>query len=425
MSHFCFCYAAIRLIRLAPSNDPFSYRKLFLTFLFSIRLFNYVDQRIALAQASQSQEERATCLARKAAYSTSLRSSLKNAQRSRMNAQPAATASAFRASKTHHQSLLHNTRNAAAAVKSRAVETLDCRRARQSRDAAATASARAAETPPVDLRMLSALPGRGQLKHSTAGAHVNPLTLLQQNARQSRYAAVTARSREPVRVLQRSTRNPAMLQRLLLPETPRANRQGNNSFQMTSFGIVIDADKRPHDEYERRYNAPACNEMATIIHGQQQRTRDIVLKSRGGALRRISETHRSYDALQYPLLFPYGDDGYHFGIPLHTPGGQPTTSSKALPCNAFYLYRLMVSDGDFNLLHRCRELFHQFAVDMVAKMESERLCFIQNHQKQLCSDSYVHLRDSLRNEVNPGDLEKLCFLPSTYTGGPRYIHGGT
>ncbi|CAE1288977.1 unnamed protein product [Acanthosepion pharaonis] len=46
---------------------------------------------------------------------------------------------------------------------------------------------------------------------------------------------------------------------------------------------------------------------------------------------------------------------------------------------------------------------------MAAKMESERLCFIQNHQKQLRSDSYVHLRDSLRNEVNPR------ILPSIYT----------
>ncbi|CAE1284171.1 unnamed protein product [Acanthosepion pharaonis] len=94
-----------------------------------------------------------------------------------------------------------------------------------------------------------------------------------------------------------------------------------------SFSIVIDADKRPHDEHERRYNAPAYNEVAA---GEQDRIRNSVLKSRGGALCRISETHRSYDALLYPLLFSYGDNGYHFGIPLHTPGGQPITSSKAL-----------------------------------------------------------------------------------------------
>ncbi|CAE1325026.1 unnamed protein product [Acanthosepion pharaonis] len=192
-----------------------------------------------------------------------------------------------------------------------------------------------------------------------------------------------------------------------------------------SFSIVIDANTWPHDEHERRYNAPACNEVAAIIHREQDRTRDIVFKSRGGDLRRISETHRSYGALQYPLLFTYGDDRYHFGIPLHTPGGQPTTSSKALSCKAFYSYRFMVRDGHFNMLHTCRELFHQFAADITAKMKLERLCFIRNHWKQLHSDSYIHLRDSLRNEVNPRDLGKLCILPSTYTGGPRYMHERT
>ena len=34
--------------------------------------------------------------------------------------------------------------------------------------------------------------------------------------------------------------------------------------------------------------------------------RDIVLHYRDGGLKRISELHRSYDPLQYPLLFPNG-----------------------------------------------------------------------------------------------------------------------
>ncbi|CAE1251139.1 unnamed protein product [Acanthosepion pharaonis] len=91
----------------------------------------------------------------------------------------------------------------------------------------------------------------------------------------------------------------------------------------------------------------------------------------GGAVHRISETHQSYDAMQYPLLFPYGDDGYYFGILLHTPGGQPTTPSKALLCKAFHSYRFMDRDGEFNLLHMCshrRHLCHHHD-------QSERTCF--------------------------------------------------
>ncbi|CAE1169299.1 unnamed protein product [Acanthosepion pharaonis] len=133
---------------------------------------------------SQSQEERANCLARKAAYRASLRSRLKNAQRSRMKTQAAAIASASRTSETHHQRLLRNVRNAAATAKSKAIETLGRRRARQSRDAAATVCSRAAETPlrwcVRNARNTTITASRGKLKHLTAGALVNTGTLLQQ-----------------------------------------------------------------------------------------------------------------------------------------------------------------------------------------------------------------------------------------------------
>ncbi|KAF2891841.1 hypothetical protein ILUMI_14332, partial [Ignelater luminosus] len=77
--------------------------------------------------------------------------------------------------------------------------------------------------------------------------------------------------------------------------------------------IVIRADKRPAGEHERRFNVPMLNEVAIVIVGENMDFRDIVIQRRdGGNLQRISETHRSYDALQYPLIFCRGEDGYHF-----------------------------------------------------------------------------------------------------------------
>ncbi|CAE1255493.1 unnamed protein product [Acanthosepion pharaonis] len=137
----------------------------------------------------------------------------------------------------------------------------------------------------------------------------------------------------------------------------------------SDFIIVIDADKRPQGQHERLYNAPASNEVSVIVSSNQHNRRDIVIESRGSGLRRISETHRSYDALQYPLLSPYGEDGYHFL--------QNGSTLKTVSCRAFYAYLLMVHEGAFNHLHRSRQLFHQFIVDMAAKMESERLCYIR------------------------------------------------
>lgn len=43
--------------------------------------------------------------------------------------------------------------------------------------------------------------------------------------------------------------------------------------------------------------------------GQQFEHRDIIIESHSNTLKRISEIPRFYDALQYPLLFTYGDNG--------------------------------------------------------------------------------------------------------------------
>ncbi|CAE1169587.1 unnamed protein product [Acanthosepion pharaonis] len=186
----------------------------------------------------------------------------------------------------------------------------------------------------------------------------------------------------------------------------------------SDFIIVINADKRHQGEHERLYNAPASNEVSVIVSGDQHNRRDIVIESRGSGLRRISETHRSYDALQYPLLFPYGEDGYNFGIL------QNKSTIKAVSCRAFYAY-LMAHEGAFNHHHRSRELFHQFIVDMPAKMESERLCYIRLNQTRLRCDFNIHLRDALRNDADPRNIGKMCIVPATFTGSPRYMHART
>lgn len=83
--------------------------------------------------------------------------------------------------------------------------------------------------------------------------------------------------------------------------------------------IVIRADKTPFGEHARRFNAPTIDEVAIVIVGEQFLSRDIVLHRRNEQLQCVSELHRSYDALQYPLLHWKGDDGYHINIPMIDP----------------------------------------------------------------------------------------------------------
>ena len=188
--------------------------------------------------------------------------------------------------------------------------------------------------------------------------------------------------------------------------------------------IIIDANKRPEGVHRGRLNAPAVKEVAAIIAGGDfDGKRDIILQTRDARLKRICETHRSYDALQYPLLLPYGDDGYNIDIKQVDPETKQQLE-KTVSCRKFYAYHLMIRDP-INHLHKAGDLFLQYIVDMYVKMESERLLYIKLHQKELRVDNYIHLRDGINNDVGQEGLGQLVILPSSFTGSPRYMHERT
>ncbi|KAG5129577.1 hypothetical protein JHK84_035974 [Glycine max] len=75
----------------------------------------------------------------------------------------------------------------------------------------------------------------------------------------------------------------------------------------------------------RIYNLPNVSEVAALIVGDfdGNSSRDIIVETQNGELQRIHKLHSSYLGLQYPLLFPYGEDGYRPDI-LHS----STSASK-------------------------------------------------------------------------------------------------
>ncbi|XP_058745811.1 uncharacterized protein LOC131618649 [Vicia villosa] len=66
----------------------------------------------------------------------------------------------------------------------------------------------------------------------------------------------------------------------------------------------------------RVYNRPTVSEVAALIVGDidSNDKRDILIQRRNGGLQRIDEFHPTYLAYQYPLIFPYGEDGYNKNI---------------------------------------------------------------------------------------------------------------
>ena len=66
-------------------------------------------------------------------------------------------------------------------------------------------------------------------------------------------------------------------------------------------------------------------------------------------LKRISELHRSYDPLLYPLLFPNGTDGWHVNLKLQ--------NGRKLTAMVYYRYHIMIRQNVSMLLRAKRQYF--------------------------------------------------------------------
>ena len=122
----------------------------------------------------------------------------------------------------------------------------------------------------------------------------------------------------------------------------------------TNVRIVINETKRPSGEHSRRYNRPLSDEIGVLMPNDTTNNRDIVLQYRDGGLKHISELHRGYDPMQYPLLFPDGTDGWHVDLKLR--------NGRKLTAMVYYHYHIMIREN-VSVLLRAKRLFQQYLVD--------------------------------------------------------------
>ena len=83
--------------------------------------------------------------------------------------------------------------------------------------------------------------------------------------------------------------------------------------------------------------------------------------------------------------------------------------------------KLMTRPG--NYLLKAKRVFQIYVVDGRSRIESEQLNYLRSHQNGLSSDTDRGLHDGLIEQ--DGDAAKTkgrVILPSTFTGGARYLH---
>ncbi|XP_057451825.1 uncharacterized protein LOC130743602 [Lotus japonicus] len=181
---------------------------------------------------------------------------------------------------------------------------------------------------------------------------------------------------------------------------------------------------RPKDP--RVYNLPSVDEVASLIVGDFDSTdcgRDIVVSSMDGTLRRIHETHTSFLPLQYPLLFPNGEDGYKEDILFRQDGdGRVFKKRVRVSLREFISFRIHERMREDSVILRSRRLFQQFLVDCYSMIEAKRLSYIKGNQKTIRRDFLSGLEEAMeKGDVDSASVGTRIVLPSSFTGGRRYM----
>ena len=81
----------------------------------------------------------------------------------------------------------------------------------------------------------------------------------------------------------------------------------------------------------------------------------------------------------------------------------------------------MQRNNYFNARLMAGKLTQQYIVDQYVKIESQRLKFIRGNQNTLRVELYSGLMDQLANHSEGQRLGKMFVLPSSFSGGARYM----
>ncbi|GJS23495.1 DNA helicase PIF1, ATP-dependent [Tanacetum coccineum] len=167
-----------------------------------------------------------------------------------------------------------------------------------------------------------------------------------------------------------------------------------NIHNSVNFHLWLHSERKS----SRQYNAPTVSEVAAVIINDFREglpTRDVIVNSKDSRPRRVSELHPSYMALQYPLLFPYGEDGFHEEIPYNKNIGIRKTKRGYATMKEYYSYIIQQRPNQGSTLLKGGRLYQQYLVDAYSAVEEQRLKWTRNNQDTLRVDLYHNLYDAV------------------------------
>jgi hypothetical protein len=134
------------------------------------------------------------------------------------------------------------------------------------------------------------------------------------------------------------------------------------------YSIRIFGDVDAHGDI---FSFPVASEVVGLVVGEIGQTdvgRDIIIEDGTSNLQQINERHRKFMSMQYPLLFPYGEDGFHDNIMYQT--STSMCHQKAI-MTEYFSYRLHNRANDSNTPLRCGRGTQAYEVDAYCCVERE------------------------------------------------------
>jgi len=183
----------------------------------------------------------------------------------------------------------------------------------------------------------------------------------------------------------------------------------------------------------QRYNIPTSDDVAIILpsDGMPEGDRhDIILHLKGGGLKKIHEGQPAYAPLHYVLLFPRGELGWHWNIPVvgkqrllqeDQEASQALESTRTGSQINYSAYCLHQCELEATTLLCGGKLLQQFMVDSWGAADQRRLSWIKHNQGQLQADVYHGVRDAFASgdQVDASEVGQKFILPATFQGSSR------
>nr|GEU97982.1 DNA helicase [Tanacetum cinerariifolium] len=174
-------------------------------------------------------------------------------------------------------------------------------------------------------------------------------------------------------------------------------------------------------EGARGYELPTSNTLGAMVfeNGISDNAEfDCIIQHRDSPPQRVNKLHPSYMSLQFPLLFIYGQPGYHTELTLKS--DDDVGRGKRVTMLACYRYQLYFRLQQYDLLFRGGRLFQHYVVGLLCDVKQNRLDYIRKNK--MIFDYLLGLYDAISQGEQDGyEVGGGIILPMSFTGSPRYM----